>query len=82
MNNEQTNEQATRKSVPAPKSGTNLMAGVGMIALIIAILWAIWRYAGALFARITPDQATDRLGVCIITAAILHAYFTTTRTRK
>jgi len=82
MNNEQTNEQATRKSVPAPKSGTNLMAGVGMIALFMAIFWAIWRFGGIVFQRVTPDQATDRLGVCIITAAILHAYFTTTRTRK
>jgi uncharacterized membrane protein YgcG len=75
-----TNEKQTRKSTPtAEKSGANIMAGIGMIALIMAILWAVWRFGGLVFARITPDQATDRLGVCIIVAAIMHAYFTTTR---
>lgn len=73
------NENTTRKSEPAPTRATSIMAGIGMIALFMAILWAVWRFGGIIFQRVTPDQATDRLGVCIIVAAVLHAHFTTKR---
>jgi hypothetical protein len=86
MNNESTTEQpsdnANRKPVPADKAGNNIMAGVIVATLIMAILWAAWKFGGIVLSRITPDQAPDRLGVCIIVAAILHAHFTTTRTRR
>jgi hypothetical protein len=64
---------------PARPAGGDILAGIGMIALILAGLWAFWSFGGVVFAAVTPFNPIDRLSVCIIAAAILHAHFTTTK---
>jgi hypothetical protein len=54
---------------------SNVLIGLAVMGLIIALLFVFWRLGSVVFAGVTAMHPTDRLGVCIIAAAILHAQF-------
>ena len=61
----------TEESKPT-NNRTNILWGVVAIVVIVALLFVFWQLGAAVFTRVEDWHPTDRLGLCIIAAAILH----------
>ncbi|NQT93790.1 MAG: hypothetical protein HQ559_13605 [Lentisphaerae bacterium] len=51
---------------------TNILWGAVVIVVILALLFVFWRLGAAVFTKVGGWHPSDRLGLCIIAAAILH----------
>ena len=54
-----------------------LSSAAGMVIGIVLVMWLVWMLGNVMFRASAAQDSIDRLGVCIIIAAALHAHLTT-----